>query len=129
MQIHFKSSHGNAEEKDIFSKATDLAERKIRTLKKYFKKNEEVVQVYVELGKVSESHQNGNIWRVQINLDSVGKRYHADDTAETIEKAVDKAVSEIDAELRKVKQRSQSMLRKGGGAVKSFLRGFGKNRS
>ncbi len=126
MQIHFKSSHANDEEEKIFATATDFAERKIQTLKKFFPKNDEVAQVYVELGKSSEAHQQGNIWRVQINLDSYGKRYHADAVAEKIETAVDKAVSEISAELRKAKQKSRSMLKKGGGAVKSFLRGFGK---
>lgn len=126
MQVHFKSSHANDEEKDIFSKASEIAERKVQTLKKHLASNEDLTQVYVEFGKVSEAHQQGNVWRVQINLDSHGKRYHADAVAETIENAIDAVVAELSTELRRAKQRSQSLVRKGGSAVKAFLRGFGK---
>ena len=124
MEIHFKSAHTKDVEDEITSDVTAHAERKLVLLKKYLRKKDGITQVYVEFGKVSESHQSGNIWRTQINLDSNGKRYHADATGEQIKAAIDKAVSEIEVELRKAKQRNENMLRKGGLAVKSFMRGF-----
>ncbi|MBA3789001.1 HPF/RaiA family ribosome-associated protein [Patescibacteria group bacterium] len=125
MEIHFKTPRGKDAENEISGKTTEFAERKIRNLKKYLGKEKESAQVYVELGKDTEAHASGNIWRAMVNLDSHGKRYHADATGETIEAAIDVAVRELEAELRKAKQRRESLLRKGGGALKAFMRGFG----
>ncbi len=123
MQLHFKTSHASPEEEVVFTKATSVAERKIRLLKKLLANQDEITQVYVELGKESEAHQKGNVWRTQINLDSGGKRYHADATAENIENSITTSVEQLETELRKAKQKRQSMLRRGGEAVKSLIRG------
>jgi ribosomal subunit interface protein len=124
MQIHFKVSRASAKDDELFSKASDIAQRKIETLKKYLARDIETTQVYVELGKESEAHVSGYIWKANINLDSRGKRYNAGAVAETIEKAVDGAVSELESELRKAKRRSESMLRLSGNSMKLWMRGF-----
>jgi ribosomal subunit interface protein len=126
MEIHFKSAHTEEIEKEITSLVTDIAQRKLTALKKYLGKTDAITQVYVELGKVSEAHQNGNVWRAQINLDFKGKRYHSDRTGERIQIAIDAAIRDLEVELRKAKFRKQSMLRSGESKLKSFIRGFGK---
>ena len=124
MEIHFKVAH--SDDKDISSKAIDLAERKIRNLKKYLgKTNKELgIQVYVDLGKSTEAHQTGPIWRAQINLDAPGQRFHAYAVAERVEVAIATAVAEIEQELRKSKELKKNMIRRSGTAIKSILRGF-----
>ena len=125
MEIHFKSAHTKDVEEEVTPGVIAQAQRKIIALKKYLGKTDTIAQVYVELGKATEAHQTGNVWHAQINLDSKGKRYHATATAEHIKVAIDIAVKEIEVELRKVKQKNENMLRKGGSVVKSFMRGFG----
>ena len=124
MEIHFKVVH--AEDKEVSSKAIDLAERKIRHLKKYLGKTQDElgVQVYIELGKTTEAHQNGPIWRAQINMDAPGEQFHAYAVAERIEVAITTAVAEIEQELRKRKAQRKNMIRRGGTALKSMMRGF-----
>jgi len=124
MEIHFKSAHTKDVEDEVTPKITGLAQRKLIALKKYIAKSDAVTQVYVELGKVAESHQSGMIWRAQINMDVKGKRYNATAVAERLEGAVDTVVRELEAELRKTKKRNESVLRKSGGALKSIMRGF-----
>ncbi len=124
MEIHFKSAHSEEAEKEVTPEVTSKAQRKLIALKKYLRKAKAITQVYVELGKATEAHQNGNVWRAQINLDFNGKRYHADRTGETITAAIDVAVKDMEVELRKFKQRNESLLRQGGSALKSFMRGF-----
>ena len=125
MEIHFKVAR--TDEKEISQKAKDLAERKIRNLKKYLGKTREAVdiQVYVELGKATEAHQTGPIWRAQINMDAPGEQFHAYAIAERIEVAISTAVSEIEQELRKRKAQRKNVIRRGGIALKSMMRGFG----
>ena len=123
MEIHFKSAHTKDVEDEVTPDVIAITERKLVALKKYVKKTGETTQVYVEFGKATEAHQNGNVWRVQINLDSKGKRYHADSSREQIRTAIDVAVGEIETSLRKAKQRDQNMFRRGGAAIKSFMQG------
>ncbi|MDR3546703.1 MAG: HPF/RaiA family ribosome-associated protein [Candidatus Pacebacteria bacterium] len=127
MEIQFKVSRTKNGEQEVSAKALDLAERKIRNLKKYFgdPRRELGVQVYVELGKDSEAHHTGPFWRAQIHLDDKGERFNAEATADRIEVAVVAAVSELERELRSRKVQRESMLKRGGTALKSLLRGFG----
>jgi ribosomal subunit interface protein len=124
MEIHFKSAHTKDVEEEVTPQVTAIAQRKLFALKKYLGKTDSITQVYVELGKSSEAHQNGSVWRAQINLDFKGKRYHADSQAERIRTAVDIAIKEIETELRRGKERNKSMIKRGGTAIKSFMRGF-----
>jgi ribosomal subunit interface protein len=124
MEIHFKTAHAKDVEQEVTEKVTSLAQRKLIALKKYLGKTDGVTQVYVELGKISEAHQKGDVWRAQINLDSNGKRYHATATGEQLQSAIDASIHELESELRKAKQKNKSMLRRGGVAMKAFIRGF-----
>jgi ribosome-associated translation inhibitor RaiA len=65
------------------------------------------------------------VWRAEVNLDSLGKRYNAKSVGETLQNAIDKMTHDLEAELRKSKTKEQNMFRRGGAAVKSFMRGFG----
>jgi ribosomal subunit interface protein len=122
MEIHFKSAQ--SVENEVTPKITSIAQRKLTTLKKYLGKYDGVAHVYVEFGKDSSAHANGAIWCTQINLDCEGQRYHAKATEETLEGSLDKAMSELESELRKAKDRKQSVLKKSGGMLKSIVRGF-----
>ena len=122
MEIHFKTTQIKDEELVVAPEIIAKTEVKLLTLKKHLKKNETQAQVYVELGKVTESHQSGNIWRAQINLDSNGKRFHADTSGEHLQVAIDDAIKEIEVSLRKAKQKNESMFKRGGSALKRFMR-------
>lgn len=123
MEIYFKTSR-KTEVQEVTPKVTAIATRKLNALKKYLEHRKSVAKVYVELGKDSEAHQQGSIWRAQINLDCDGKRFHADSTKEQLEIALTSAINELEQELRKSKQYHHTMLLKGGGILKNIARGF-----
>ena len=122
MEITFKSAHTIESDHGSLEALQDLAEKKLTPLSKYLGKYDDDTKVYVELGKVSAAHQNGPIWQTQINLDCDGKRFHAQAIEQTIEVSLDKAVRELESELRKAKERNKSMQKKGGNAVKEIVR-------
>ncbi len=121
MEINFTNTHSV---ENIEPEISALAEKKVRALKKYLRKGSAVSQVYVEFGKVSEAHQKGNIWRTQINLDHDGRRYHADATRETIQESIGTSVRELEHELQKAKQQRENIIKRGGAALKSIMKGF-----
>jgi ribosome-associated translation inhibitor RaiA len=124
MEIYFKSAHSPEFNTEVTPQVIAIATKKLTSLKKHLGKKKSIAQTYVEIGKVSEAHQNGNIWQASINLDCDGKRYHADATGERAEVALAFATRELEQELRKAKKRRESLLRQGGAVLKDFVRGF-----
>ena len=119
MQIHFKGTNY-----DLPANITELARKKVESLAKYIGESRENARAYVHLGKETEAHQNGRIWRADINFDSEGSRFYAKAVEENIEKAIDKSVSELARELQTARKRQQSLVKKGGGVIKSLMRGL-----
>ncbi|MBU1292761.1 ribosome-associated translation inhibitor RaiA [Patescibacteria group bacterium] len=118
MEIHFKGTNY-----ELPASVSKYAQRKIGSLKKYVKKSEEVVQVYVELEK--EAHTSGPTWRAEINFDLDGALFRAEALEESIEKAIDTTVQELSTTLRRSQKKKQDLARQGGATIKSLLRGFG----
>ncbi len=107
---------------DLPDTVTNQARKKLFALKKYLANQEAVTQVYVELGKETDAHHAGRIWLARINLTHEGQLFRAEALEENVENALDHAISELGGELKKAKQRNESLLRKGGAFLKSFIR-------
>ena len=120
MQIHFKGTNY-----EITEEASTHARKKLQSIRKLLGKGKHAAYAYVDLGKETEAHANGRIWYADINLDSNGNRFYAKATEETLENAIDRAVNELKSELLTARKREQSLMRKGGGMLKSLMRGFG----
>lgn len=120
MEIQFKGTNY-----DLPANVSRFAQKRIAALKKYIGKLDETAKAYVELGKETEAHASGRIWRAEINFDLDGARFRAVALEESIEVAISKAVGELGAELRNANKRKQDLARRGGATIKSFLRGFG----
>ncbi len=118
MQINFKGSNY-----ELPSNISALAKRKVDGLAKYLGKGKENARAYVDLGKETEAHQNGKIWRADINFDVDGNRFYAKAVEESIEVAIDRSVSELARELQTARKREQSLAKKGGSIIKSMMRG------
>lgn len=118
MQIHFKGTNY-----ELPANISALAKRKVEGLTKYLGKGKEHARAYVDLGKETEAHQNGNIWRADINFDIDGSRFYAKAVEENIEKAIDRSVNELASALQTARKREQSLAKKGGSIIKSLMRG------
>lgn len=119
MQIDFKGTNY-----ELQSEITALAQKKVETLGKYLGRDRDNARAYIDLGKESEAHQNGKFWRTDISVDSEGTRFYAKAVEDSMEKAIDKAVAELGTEIRRTRRREQSLVRKGGGVIKSWMRGL-----
>ena len=98
----------------------DLIEQKLITLEKFIGEAPSLCEV--EFERLTHQ-QTGDIHRVEVNLTVNGKLYRAEATAESFEAAVDEAV--LDAELRRTREKDNTLLKRGGRKLKSLLR-FGR---
>lgn len=98
-----------------------FAEKKLNALTKF---TTDTDHIYIELGRETEAHHNGRIWRAELNLDKEGTRFRSTATEESLENAIDRAIGDMARELRSAKTKRQGFIKRGGAAVKNMLRGF-----
>ena len=109
---------------DLTEELTVLLEQKLEPLEKFIPAEETDLKCDVEFEKVAE-HQTGKIYRAEINLYVGGKLFRAEATEDQMEIAIDEMRDDVKRELRKANDKRQSMLKRGGQAIKDMLR-FGR---
>ena len=119
MEIHFKGTNY-----ELAPEITSKTQKKVKALKKFLGGNARTVHAYVELGKETNRHQNGDIWRAEVNFDTQGTMFRAVAVRDTLENAIDEAVNELGKELRRSKKKNESLVRRGGAVLKDIARGF-----
>lgn len=116
MDIRFKGL-----QYDIPQIISERAAKKLKAVEKYIDSGS-AASAYVELGRESAAHQTGPIWQALINLTIDGRPFRAEATEETIENAIDRAVEDLAREVRRSKKKSESLIRRGGQAIKRLMR-------
>jgi len=79
---------------------------------------------YVEIGKTTNHHKNGDLFRAEFTIHIGGKSLRAESQQEDLYAALDKAVEEMTEELKSFKDKKVSLIRRGGRKLKSLLKGF-----
>ena len=95
-----------------------------KALKKFAGHNK-IFDVFVEVGKTTDHHTNGEIFRAEINVHMKGRVLRAVSNKEDLYSAIDDVHDEIAEVLKGVKEKKESLWRRGARRVKNILR-FGK---
>lgn len=80
----------------------------------------------LELEQAVGGQQKGDIWRAELTVVTLTERFRAESTKAKLSHAITTVARDVGRELRRAKGRNRDFFRKGGAAVKGFLRGFGK---
>jgi len=101
----------------------EYAEKKVNGLEKFIKMTDESIQAWVEVGKTTNHHNKGDIFRaeIQIRIPHYGRGVRAEAIHETLNEAIDGAHDKIKLELEKLKDKKISLIRKGARKIKSFI--------
>lgn len=113
--INFKVTNASVEDS-----LKDICENKLKTLEKFIGDAPTVCDV--EFERVTNHHQQGNINRVEVNLEINGKLYRAEATSESFEKAIDEVRSDLEHELHSVHGKKETMLLRGARKIKEMMR-------
>ena len=89
-----------------------------------FLENDPTVQCDVELAKTTSHHQKGEIFKAEIHIVATGKNAYASSEKNDLYSAIDAVRDEILNELRSVKGKKVSLLRRSGARVKGVLKGL-----
>ncbi len=120
MNITTKTPNYEASEK-----ALAFAKDRFGSVARLLGNDESAALLEIELGRSTEHHKSGQIYRAEANLEAGGKLYRAVAEGDAIEKAIDKAAGELSREVKKARGRTKRLIRGAGAQMKSWLR-FGR---
>lgn len=101
-------------------------EDKLSYLVKYFDSKDDSASVNVEVGKTTDHHKQGDVFLAEINLEVSGNNYYVKVEKDDLYAAIDVAKDKMVEELRRARSRKNSLIRRGGRAIKGMLLGWNK---
>lgn len=105
---------------------TEYFHKRMEGVEKMFDthKDAEVV-ILADLGKTSNRHKSGDIFKADVKLSHIGMELYAVSEKDDLYAAIDDVKDELMSEIKKGRTKGQSLLRRGGAQVKNILKGFG----
>lgn len=118
--------HINANNLELTEAISDYLAKKLEHIEKFVEKEIEAL-AKVEVGKTSNHHHKGDIFKAEINLSIGKKNFHAKAETSDLYAAIDQVKDEIVSEVTKSKRKSLHLLRRGHLKIKNMIKGiFGR---
>ncbi|MEI6494643.1 MAG: ribosome-associated translation inhibitor RaiA, partial [bacterium] len=95
-------------------------EDKLTYLIKYLNSHESSAVANVEVGKTTDHHKHGEVYLAEINLEVTGENYYVRVEKDDLYAAIDVAKDKLVEELRRAHARKNSLVRRGGRAIKGM---------
>jgi len=109
---------------EINQEIKDYLYKKLAHIDKFLNPADESVMCEVELGKISNHHNKGDVYKTEINLHIAGKNLRAEAEMDDIFASIDIAKDEMVRELQSNKDKKVSMMRRGGAKIKNLIKGI-----
>lgn len=102
----------------------EYAENKIEALEKFVDMDDTSIAADIEVGKTTEHHQHGDVFRAEINFYIKGEILRAESVKDDLYAAIDEVKYELSRILKERNDRRRKKNKKGGAFLKKILRGF-----
>lgn len=97
-------------------------EEKLSHVERFLDQSDESLLARVEIGKTTQHHKHGDVFRAEIKLHTSGQDYYAVANENDLYAAVDKLKDGIIAEVKSRRDKQSTLLRRGGRRIKNMLR-------
>lgn len=96
-----------------------LDEKIVKLVEKLFSKNQELLKLDLEVGRVTRHHRHGKVFRAEANLSVGSRNLYADSVGENLHEAIDLLEEELEKEIKKFKGKRIALERKGARILKN----------
>lgn len=103
---------------------SDYVEKKLSALSKHLEKDHADAVAHVEVGKSTQHHRSGNIFRAEVHLIGTGLDLYAFSEQEDLYAAIDIMKDEIMQSLVQTKDKAETLTRRGARIIKDAMKGF-----
>jgi ribosomal subunit interface protein len=111
---------------DLTHAIESYVEEKMRSVEKFaIPHQSENPIMEVEIGKTTNHHQSGDVFRAEVNMRVRGKHFRATSEGSDLYAAIDDVRNELVRELSSHKDKTRTLVRRGAGMIKNMLR-FGR---
>lgn len=107
---------------ELTSAINDYVNKRLQALEK-FTKDKEII-AYVEVGKTTKHHKEGEIFKAEFNLEISGVKFYSVSEKEDLYEAIDDAKEEVVHQIKNDKKRKQTLYKRGASSVKKMLKGI-----
>lgn len=121
MQINIKATNI-----PLTEAISDFVNKRLTGLDKFLKEGEEML-VFVEVGKTTRHHKQGEYFRAEFNVEVSGKKFYTFKEEEDLYKAIDDAREQIFRKITSDKKKRKTLLRRGALRIKEAIRGVSFN--
>lgn len=101
-------------------------EQQLGSVEKLIDESKSTALALVELSEAVGNQRKGDIWRAEVTIDHAGMQFRAESVKAKLDHAVTTVVRDIAQQIRRTNTKSEHLLKRGGAAVKSFMRGLGR---
>src|SRR3989338_2313115 len=122
INLHGKNFELTETIKDYVIKRVTNLEKLLSTMEK---RGGEVV-VNFEVGKSTKHHKSGDVFHSDCLIKIDGKEFYSSSDEEDIYQAIDEVKESLFEEIRKNKDRKQTLFKRGAAGVKKILKGLSK---
>ena len=107
---------------DLTKNITDYVNKKLKGLSKFINSNDAVI--YVEVGKTTNHHKRGDVFKAEFNLEVLGDKFYSVSEKEDLYKAIDDVKEEISRQIKNSKNRKLTLYKRGASSIKKMLKGI-----
>jgi len=118
MSINIKATN-----MELTSVITDYVNRRLVGVEKFVKDGEEMITL-VEVGKTTNHHKQGDIFRAEFNVEISGAKFYTFSEKEDLYVAIEDAKEEIVRQIKTKKDRKQTLFKRGATSLKKMLKGM-----
>lgn len=102
----------------------DYVNKKLESLDKFSKDTE--MNIYVEVGKTTKHHKNGDLFKSEINLGLNGKNFFTNSEKDDLYAAIDESIEDLVRRITYKKDKDNALFKRGAMSIKKMLKGFSK---
>lgn len=110
---------------DLTLAISDYVNKKIEAINKFVGLHEEVI-VYVEVGKTTNHHKQGDHFKAEFSVLIDGEKFFAGSEKSDLYKALDDAKDELVSRIKNNKKRKTTLFKRGAMSVKKMIKGISK---
>lgn len=112
---------------ELTSSISSYIDKRLASIKK-FVKDEEEMKALIEVGKTTNHHKQGDVFRAEFNIEISGSAFYTFSEKEDLYTAIDDAKEEIIRQITNSKNRKKTLFKRGASSVKKMLKGIsGRN--
>jgi len=104
----------------------DYAEKRVSALDKFLSRYKDQPFVYMEVGKTTAHHKSGDVYMAELTISGIGSDVRMVSYKDDLYSAIDDVKEEAMVALASMKDRKDTLFRRGARSVKKMLKGISK---